>query len=80
MYFNYIFYWVIWHVINYNFAQVIVILMTFLITFLDSWRKMCYLKKEDQNLSQVFFNISNFVCIFSPTILDLHSNFPSTHC
>ena len=46
MYFNYIFYWVILHVINYTFAQVIVILNTFLITLLitfsDSLRKMCH--------------------------------------
>ena len=46
MYFNYIFYWVVLHVIKYNFAQVIVILITFLIAFLItcslSLRKMCY--------------------------------------
>ena len=46
MYFNYIFYWVVWHVINYIFVQVIVILITFVITFLitfsHSLRKMCY--------------------------------------
>ena len=46
MYFNYIFYWVVWHVINYNFTQVIVILLpflvTFLITFSHSLWKMCF--------------------------------------
>ena len=36
MYFNYNFYWVFGHAINYNFAQVILILITFLITFLHS--------------------------------------------
>ena len=46
MFVNYIFYWVVWHVINYNFDQVFVILITFLvtflITFLHSLRKMCH--------------------------------------
>ena len=82
MYFNYIFYWVIWLVINNNFAQVIVIWITFWITFLitisDSLRKMFYERTTNQNLSQVFFNMSNSLCIFSPTILDLDSTFPST--
>ena len=31
------------------------------------------LKNENQNLSQVFFNISNSLCIFYPAILDLDS-------
>ena len=46
MYFNYIFYCVVWHVINYNFARVIVIIIRFLITFSHSLRKMCYEKTK----------------------------------
>ena len=42
MHFNYISYWAIWHGINSNFAQVTIISITFLITFSDLLRKMCY--------------------------------------
>ena len=56
MYFNYIFYWVVWHVINYNFAQVIVILVTFLITFSHSLRKMCY-KRTKIKICHMCFSI-----------------------
>ena len=37
------------------------------------------LKNENQNLSQVFSTFLNSLLIFSPAILDLDSNFPSTH-
>ena len=61
-------YWVVWHVINYNSSQVIVILITFLITFSQSLRKMCYdivsTLNENQNLSLLLFNISISFCIF----------------
>ena len=39
---------------------------------------MCY-ERTKIKICQVFFNISNSLCFFSPAILDLDSNFPSTH-
>ena len=47
MYFKYIFYWVVWHIINYFFAEVIVILITFLITFFIFIEKNVLWKKEN---------------------------------
>ena len=48
----------------------------YIFTFIE---KNVLWKNENHNLSQVFFNISNSLCIFYPAILHLDSNFTSTH-
>ena len=77
MHFNLIFYCVIWHVTNYNLAQVILILIAFLITdfnyiytFFEKnvfWKSKNALSKRTSK-SQLFFNVSNSLCIFSLAI------------
>ena len=85
MYFNYIFYWVVWHVINYNFAQVIVILIPFLITFSHSLRK-CFMKRTKIKICHKSFSTflipsSAFLqpSWISTVTFYLRRAFPSTH-
>ena len=70
MYFDYIFYWVILHVVNYNFAQVIVMyyIFNYIFKFIE---KNVLWKNENKNLSQVFFNISFTVVWYSIWIVSL---------
>ena len=54
MYFKYIFYWVVWDVIKYNFVQVIVIRITLLFTFLHSLRKPVMKEWKSKFVTSVF--------------------------
>ena len=71
MYFNYIFYWVVWHAIKYNFVQVIVITIIFLITFLNYIltliETMCYEKTKIKICHKCFFHLHITCRIFPST-------------
>ena len=87
MHFNYIF-WVVWHVINYIFAQVFLVLITFLITFSHSLRKICYERRKIKICHKCFstFLIPSAYFLLpswiSTVTFHLHTTcrvFPSTH-
>ena len=69
MYFNYIFYWVIWQVINYNFAQVIVICRGRVddLSFFEYLSPFCFLSIElhcSFSISYKYYHILFIIIIF----------------